>query len=185
MNLLAPNDRHQPPDSIPHPEVGCLLGVRYFSRIWTIQEVQLARSASLTVGKRTVSWQTFVFHVKLALSERLSGFRCHWVEEPSNGSKSTNILSFMEKTMRCQCGDPRDRVYGLMGLVEEDEQTDLPIDYGISVQQLFTGLASYWLSKNQYNFLDYVTLPRATSGLPSWVPDWTAISTSTSDFPRN
>jgi hypothetical protein len=185
MKSLALYDHHKPPARRTHPEVEALLHMRYFSRIWTIQEVQLARSASLTIGRHTVNWQTFAYCVKLALPQRIDGFRGHWVQESSNSSKNTNILSCMKNAMRCQSGDPRDRVYGLMGLVEEDEQNDLPIDYDISVQQLFTGLAAYWLSSKQYNFLDYVTLPRVTPGLPSWVPDWTALSTSTSDSPGN
>jgi hypothetical protein len=66
-----------------------------------------------------------------------------------------------------------------MGLVDEEDRNNLPIDYEISVQQLYTGLTMYWLMKPGSMFssgyiLHRAFFPKEIPFLPSWVPDWTS-----------
>lgn len=61
----------------------------------------------------------------------------------------------------------------MIGLVSEEEKSKLPVDYSISVQELYTGLASYWI-KEGFDFWDLAIGPKAIRFLPSWVPDWTS-----------
>jgi hypothetical protein len=93
--------------------------------------------------------------------------------------KHKGLCELLLATQNCYCGDLRDRIYGLMGLVAEEEARRLPIDYNISVQQLYTGLALYWLTNRsrrpelrRSEILKLAVLPKTTPHLPSWVPDW-------------
>jgi hypothetical protein len=78
------------------------------------------------------------------------------------------ISSFMGK----QCSDPRDPIYGTLGL------QDTPLfqaDYNISVQELFTqvtlhpAMSDFLLSNCEDESI------RTTLDLPSWVSDWSSL----------
>tara|TARA_R110002003_G_scaffold109_12_gene9223 strand:- start:6210 stop:8669 length:2460 start_codon:yes stop_codon:yes gene_type:complete len=86
----------------------------------------------------------------------------------------SELLDVLFSTRNCRCGDPRDQVYAVLGLAT-DEPYKLPIDYSITVQQLYTGLAFYWLAMQDYRFLGAISPKRSVPNLPSWVPDWTSI----------
>jgi hypothetical protein len=49
---------------------------------------------------------------------------------------------------------------------------ELPIDYTLSIQQVYTGLASYFLKKGSGRIWRYLERRKSTKYLPSWVPDW-------------
>lgn len=151
----------------------------YFSRIWVIQEVLLNRVATLSFGYHTIHWRDF-----WVLAQHSSSSQGHRpasvLLEPAHvRARYASLLSWLEATKDCRCGDLRDRVYGLMGLISVEDRRNLPVDYSISKQQLYIGLAMYWLTcSDKYGdllsaVLDLALLPKATSCLPSWAPDWT------------
>ncbi|KAK3170331.1 hypothetical protein OEA41_009718 [Lepraria neglecta] len=74
--------------------------------------------------------------------------------------------------------DPRDKVYGIVGLVgkldETRSNTLLQVDYGVSVVDVYTTVASVLLKSTSDLFLLSMVedaLERSTLELPSWVPD--------------
>ncbi|KAI4614509.1 hypothetical protein J4E83_007163 [Alternaria metachromatica] len=185
--------------------------IPYFSRIWVIQEVQLSNKATLTVGDVTIDWDRFLRYLSNYRDKTLEGtgewkhegggegkygygrewkrdgeregkrWVQHWVEYLNIEQSDMSIISLLRATLHCRCGDARDRLYGLLGLTGRNERSDLPVDYGINVQQLYTGLAMYWLTEwgswpLQSYILDLAFLPKTTPLLPSWVPDWESLS---------
>ncbi|RSL86579.1 hypothetical protein CEP52_015787 [Fusarium oligoseptatum] len=81
-----------------------------------------------------------------------------------------------------QCWDPRDRVFGLLGLHLKDDnlQKMLPTDYTISTALLYRNLAMAAIENSQtLDVLSHVlhrpSIHKRTPGLPSWVPDWDAL----------
>jgi hypothetical protein len=72
--------------------------------------------------------------------------------------------------------DPRDRIFGLLGVMN----TDLVADYNKPTIQVYTEFVSAWMSEVQdLNFLIHACCihhREGQPGLPSWVPDWGAIS---------
>jgi hypothetical protein len=76
--------------------------------------------------------------------------------------------------------DPRDFVYGILGLVGGD--TGIEADYTISVAEVFTRATMHIIQQEQsLAVLLFNELGRdRKNGLPSWVPDW---STSSKFFP--
>ncbi|KAH7240533.1 heterokaryon incompatibility protein-domain-containing protein [Fusarium solani] len=81
-----------------------------------------------------------------------------------------------------QCSDPRDRVFGLLGLHLKDDnlQRMLPTDYTIPTALLYRNLAMAAIENSQtLDVLSHVlhrpSIHKRTPGLPSWVPDWDAL----------
>ncbi|KAF7670978.1 hypothetical protein GT037_010942 [Alternaria burnsii] len=156
-----------------------ILQTPYFSRIWVIQEVMLSKAASVTHGNHTMHSEDLLSSVNTLFSTTRAQQPMHWVQHFNSIKIHESLYEVLLATKDCHCGDSRDRIYGLMGLVAEEEAERLPIDYNISVQQLYTGLALYWLTGSEdrsrsrrSELLKLALLPKATPLLPSWVPDW-------------
>jgi hypothetical protein len=159
-------------------DVSSILRLPYFSRIWVIQEVLLSTSATLSFDKHTMHWQDFrdlAWHCPPDQDRKSASVL---VELFNSRKGDVSLLSWLRATEDSRCGDLRDRVYGLMGLITKEDRIDLPVDYSISKQQLYTGLAMHWLTSKSKDeklistVLDMALLPKTTL-LPSWAPDWT------------
>ncbi|KAF5633876.1 heterokaryon incompatibility (het-6OR allele) [Fusarium tjaetaba] len=79
------------------------------------------------------------------------------------------------------CSDPRDRAFGYFGLRSPglDVKAEIPIDYTVSIADLYKNLAVALIKKSQtLDVLSHVLhesgIKKRTEGLPSWVPDWDA-----------
>lgn len=75
--------------------------------------------------------------------------------------------------------DPRDKIFGLLGVMD----TQLVADYNKSVVQVYCEFVSAWMREmRNLNFLLHACrMPQKGAstgqpGLPSWAPDWAAIS---------
>ncbi|RYN58900.1 hypothetical protein AA0114_g1800 [Alternaria tenuissima] len=134
---------------------------------------------SVTINNLTVHWEELVTSVQcMSSTENVELFE-NWVKHLNNKQTDRDLFSLLVATKNCRCSDLRDRVYGLMSLVPGEEREHFPIDYNISVQQLYSGLAMHWLvgqkeykSPSSTEILRLASLPKITPFLPSWVPDW-------------
>jgi hypothetical protein len=77
-----------------------------------------------------------------------------------------------------QATDPRDRIYGLLGMVREEDRRRIPVDYSpdMTVNKVLFAVAKALLQDHGPDILSFCyrpSLPHAND-LPSWVPDWTA-----------
>ncbi|KAG4432561.1 hypothetical protein IFR05_011949 [Cadophora sp. M221] len=68
--------------------------------------------------------------------------------------------------------DPRDKVYGVLGLASDADKIGLKVDYSISATDLYIDTAIQVLKTCQnFEILScFLSNPKLT--LPSWVPDW-------------
>jgi hypothetical protein len=86
------------------------------------------------------------------------------------------IHHLFNRSRQIQATDPRDYIYGILGLLKESEANhpDLQPDYHLTVSQTFIMTARYLLSKEGLAYLFEISgLPKSIDSLPSWVPDWT------------
>lgn len=141
----------------------------YWTRLWIIQELFLAKQAQIFCGSRSVSWSTFPKLPKTVsgfiVQDNLnpSGFNMMLGSSPA-GRHSREILSELSRGVqpatgesprrldelvvkfgRAQCLDVRDRVYGLLGLACESPAGSgrgmaVQADYGIDLPTLFVRL---------------------------------------------
>ncbi|KXH45547.1 heterokaryon incompatibility protein, partial [Colletotrichum salicis] len=99
--------------------------------------------------------------------------------ESKNGRGSVvhhfNLISLLLRFRDLQATDPRDRIYTPLNLLDHDsrEKPIIPVDYSLTIQQLYTSLARRLVEDNDYWPLSILEICRyGSSHLPSWVPDW-------------
>lgn len=81
-----------------------------------------------------------------------------------------------------QATDPRDRIYGLLGMVREKDRRRIPVDYSpaMTINKVLFAVGKVLLEDHGPDILCFCQrTPQAPpliakDALPSWVPDWTA-----------
>jgi hypothetical protein len=122
----------------------------YWSRLWIIQEVCLNETVIVRLGHKTLPWSNFcngVCKVMLSFSTRMRIEIRYFInpeyerrrsignDEVRSPSDWYNISWLVQNT---QCFDPRDRAYGVMGLMPEALR--FYPDYSLSAQQVLLKL---------------------------------------------
>lgn len=119
--------------------------------------------------KRTIPMQyhNFLWHSRGTLQNR----------------KSLSFVSILKGTMNLRSTDPRDKIYGILGLVSEEARNAIPIDYERPAEWTFVPTMEYIIKHEPDGLallgLIWRTRPFKTS-FPSWVADFT-ISADTID----
>ncbi|EEU41760.1 uncharacterized protein NECHADRAFT_87806 [Fusarium vanettenii 77-13-4] len=174
-----------------------LLSRRYFSRIWVVQELLLSKGAVIRVGDVD-------FWADASMSSRLSSSmptwtwgqtHAAWARYISQGASSIGDLKeLLQTTALSLATDPRDRLFGLLGIMPElsvlsdpptsDSHTHplqlggLQADYTLSCQHIFIGLFGYCiLNLQRPDVLYHASSASPVPGYPSWVPNWTSPET--------
>jgi hypothetical protein len=115
-----------------------LLRNRYFTRLWIVQEVILPPEVRLLCGNVWVEWRKLADVVSRSGSHNNRTLTAaSWLLYHSNRSRFTEDILWHSLdwygTMECQ--DPRDKVYGLLGLVQEEQRPE--IDYNKPLEEVF------------------------------------------------
>lgn len=113
----------------------------YWSRVWIIQEVVLAQNLVLHLGQRTIKWNELVDAVtrilkeaEMSAIERDLGGLSRLRREVAKGQ--IPLMRALRETWRAKASDPRDKVYGLLGLVEDQRNFITKPKYGASLRRL-------------------------------------------------
>jgi hypothetical protein len=156
----------------------------WFERLWVWQETKLASSTAIIMcGNDTVLWSTFCnaihciikskiecFEFDLRLRRRLDLVRT--LCDRRLGRIDFEIL--MHETRRSICTDPRDRIYAILSLMDQNG-IDIGIepDYTKSVGEVFQMATLGYV--NHYRgliVLKHLQIHEHHNEMPSWVPDW-------------
>ncbi|KPM41644.1 hypothetical protein AK830_g4889 [Neonectria ditissima] len=154
----------------------------YWHRIWIVQEVSLAEHATVLCGDKSVSLDIFDASFEAVL-------RCWRMRKSSDdtdefGSQLTGRVRLSDivyqttvapKRPFYSATDPRDIVFGLLGVVTDGEQLGLHIDYNLTFVEVFTAMTRALINdSDSWQFQLDSCVPRHTNPdcLPSWVPDW-------------
>ncbi|KAK7993374.1 TAP42-like family protein [Apiospora arundinis] len=147
---------------------------RYFHRLWVLQEVALARKAELICGASVVSWDKF----KSRVSYR--DFQVPILQfDHRSYTNPQQLVRMMTLAARCQCHDPKDKVYGLLGLFPYTAGRAITPDYNLSVEEVYADMATYIASQFSWKLVfDLASThgPNSPSDWPSWVPDWRSLA---------
>ncbi|KAL9629274.1 MAG: hypothetical protein Q9204_005368 [Flavoplaca sp. TL-2023a] len=160
--------------------IGQLLSRSWFSRLWVWQEVFLAENGAIVIcGDSTMSWQnlrkaitSLVDRPKLAsipnISENIS---LSWqLCQPKRGLTLEIIL---QNSRNAKCSDQRDRIYGVLSLVEESGRLGMKPDYTKTTSQVFQDvMLSSIFRTGDLNLLTCCELQGQRDEIPSWVPNW-------------
>lgn len=144
----------------------------YFSRIWIVQEVALAKCLHFYCGnsEAMISKYTGTPIESILWINNIPA----WFKHSQNQMllKGEALLSLVLDTASCQCSDPRDRIFAFFSLAQTAYEENLRAEYHLSIEQVYTGIAGYFMTKEHIlDVLRLASLTPSMSFLPSWVPD--------------
>jgi hypothetical protein len=90
---------------------------------------------------------------------------------------SSNIYDMLRLTSQSRASDPRDRLFGILGLIQHDhsESQIWKPNYSLSAQHVFIGVVAHLIINLKMAFLlRYAAGFSAPASSPSWMPDWGA-----------
>ena len=176
----------------------------WFTRLWTIQEAALAKEIVCLCGDIEIDWslvEEVVSEVGLYINKLHSNSAVKQVTDlprhdtmflirdslqeqilPSSkpvASKAYHLMRtafFSGKSHHCSFA--RDRVLGILGLVEDDRIDALNLyDHDLPLAELYSKFCGFLLYNVRlattlfWDFIGNATRPNKMAGLPSWCPD--------------
>lgn len=176
-----------------HPGLNKLFNRPWFSRIWVVQEVSLSRRIPIILcGKRPISFKLLwdlkyhlalpsiygnSVHKALGLDyetcSEIASFRARWNRSASHLPNTDEELleHFLMSTSRRECTEPRDKVFGLLGLLSPNfVLTHFP-DYNEPVAKIYQRTTKLLLVRGGLGWLRYAK-NKNMSDLPSWCIDF-------------
>lgn len=157
----------------------------WFERLWIIQELGVSRNPVIQCGISVLPWgriesaaalilrpnnANFPDHIKRILplmgAHRLTQVAINSMRNVDKG----NILTALWFTRPAKCLDPRDRLFAILGVVEDSK--DIEIDYASSVGHVYKQWATKRIIRTEsLDVLSACADSGRTGELPSWVPD--------------
>lgn len=161
-----------------------LLARPWFSRLWVFQEIILAVAGSIMVGHDIIPWEEFrtgalflVTRSGLTITNNLTRKPAEAIMHlltPNFVLENYDIMDYIMLISTTKCYDPRDRIFGLLGLLSFEKALGITADYTKSPKQVYTELFSRYIKHEETlislqlcKFKDF----ESPFKLPSWVPD--------------
>jgi hypothetical protein len=174
----------------------------WWNRVWTVQESVLPHTPNFVCGNRHIStdkpfavWRWCSNHSSSCCREMLGEFGTR----TSNAFYSLNQLSdscadvengieiegLLNDYRSRHCIDPRDKIYGLLGIARSEDAKLIVPNYSTPVSETYEEVALKIIEHTETLRLFSQLYPQSEAGttatkLPSWVPDWT----SSYNFPQ-
>ena len=168
----------------------------WFTRTWIIQEIVLARQAKYIfqgniftqhdldaiLNKDAIRANPDRFQELMAARASMRGYlnyqKMQSIKEAYRDGRKDSLL-FLQLTRDFVATEPKDKIYGLMALITDDDRAAIG-PYSQSVQVVYRRFAALHVHRGRaITMLDSAGIQRrklAGDPLPSWVPDWTAQS---------
>jgi hypothetical protein len=162
----------------------------WFERTWTFQEFFLARKTTFHCGTAHtldgVLFMQFLAHlgkhdksccaIELPLIFQ-AGFIHLFTSSHAFHDLDTSNVTFLDCVANLcfrKATDPRDKIYGLLGVGVADAANLVRVDYTLSVEDVYEHFVTSLLSRtrNLAVFTHVRPDQRQLSSLPSFVPDW-------------
>jgi hypothetical protein len=152
-----------------------LFNMRYFHRVWVIQEIANAKSAIIHYGGDAVGWSVLE-------EERLKTLAIHdnvpkWISSIYLGQDYTicNLSDLLFSTTSSKASDPRDKVFALLGLINDTTEFGLIADYSLTLEEVQVGVSAFVIIHG--DDCSILTSARGIDSnyparVPSWVPTW-------------
>jgi hypothetical protein len=120
----------------------------YWTRLWVIQEIGLSKNLRVCIGRSSRPWDDFLrclnrhssgnFHYENDLINNLDRKR-----KGRHGSEN-NLEKLLEDFQYARCKDPRDKIYGLLGLAHDCQDGSIEVDYTKSPFGLYTDVLTWF-----------------------------------------
>jgi hypothetical protein len=183
-------------DSSDWGAIGSILGKTWFTRVWVIQEIVMARHLSLRCGNieldRSIVEHSVDFLINSSLMDTYPMPRAKKAREMfvftklamSTLEKSDPwpLMEVLSVSRSFGASVPRDRLFALLNVVKTRDDPLLVPDYEVSDTELYIKWAAHSLvEESPYPYwclsLASPSRSRQAEKLPTWVPDWGAATT--------
>ncbi len=158
-----------------------VFSMEWWTRIWVIQEVEVARKALVVCGKDQIPVGDFDHAVSCLFKILWAGFGDSGNVEISGMTSFKNLhtwgndlLFLAQQYIDRKSTDPRDKLYALVGIAEimdrEPDYSFVP-DYSLSVLEVYQSFVEVCIQRSAK--LDVLNFAMHTQlNKPSWIPDW-------------
>jgi len=118
--------------------LAAIAGNEYFDRLWIVQEVILSAQRRVlcshhTAGPVWINWDRLCAEAK-TYPQHISSTAAQYLLDNHDQENPMTLIYAIKAFIRNDCHNPRDKVYGLMGLVKEEQR--LTIDYRKSLEEI-------------------------------------------------
>lgn len=159
-----------------------LLTRQWWSRVWTVQEISRAGkdTAIIQCGKAELSWTVFarcMSAIKQAGRVQIADSTLQFLAftlEPQPRKLFEQAWAFKDR----QASDPRDKLFGLLGLAEEDTQL-VKVDYREHHNDVFAGFSAKVIFQSGHLGIFAFVERNGIDGTPSWAVHWTTSQDAT------
>lgn len=161
---------------------------RYFTRVWILQEIALAKEPVVIYGAYEAPWNTIRSQITRSFT-RYAGSCSYNTAQPllppdeplpralTLGTATvrgpSDLLDLLDKARNSQAHDARDKVFALFGMIPFASRFGLVADYNQTVEQAYAKVAV--LLASQHGLLPILARTTGTTSrqpIASWVPDW-------------
>lgn len=183
---LWKQDQAQRYDTITWQTVRDLIYNNYFQRLWVFQEIQLgSHRAVVSIGTVQIHW----YHLRRALllfegeslykedlppwaKSELLGMLKH-VQHFALNASVQGMEKLVTGAMNSSCCDPRDRIYGLLGLLPTPIVHRIRPQYSQDASEVYKeAFLAFTECSNRLDLLGFaVSTPGSFRSLPTWVPN--------------
>lgn len=177
----------------------------FFFRAWIIQEVSLAKNMIMHSPEDSCPWGEGFFQTLRQSGDSISlygenqfGLPSHVMPRLADGIRNMNSMEsfrvsleenpdglplseLLVRSAEFQCTDPRDRVYGLLGLTTDSARSNIIVDYGHTNGEVDTTMQAARFAitaESSFQLLELSGLStgqsrrQGPSARPSWIPAW-------------
>ena len=156
----------------------------YWTRVWIIQELAAASKITIFCGCYKLSWETLERFSRPTFTAGIDG-----TDSDELKARFQNLLQFridrlsikpvrlLEALYRSRYAlstDPKDKIYGLLGLTHDGDVFIPEPNYSQSVEETYTDFSKALIEKGFPLDLIYLRTSHRElyNSLPSWVVDW-------------
>ncbi|KAL5593321.1 hypothetical protein FOBRF1_012423 [Fusarium oxysporum] len=167
-----------PQDSPTYVALYKMLDLAYFSRVWIIQEIAVAKFYRILWGEFTIPGETFyrstpgwlLAHIALNLPKSILAFNNAVILLQGN-RVIKDWYHLVIKFKDYEATDPRDKIYALIGLADQTGY-DIVVDYNKPVLEVYRDFAVKTISvTKELGILRYSTIQDLeVEKRPLWVP---------------
>jgi hypothetical protein len=174
----------------------------WWTRVWVVQEAALAHIVVLYCGKSSpITWEQLLHTSQFLLEsdtkldfsrgddqklEKIAAYallntRFALIDifasigsilEKFSTDRQLSLGEALVLTRKLQATDPRDKVYAVLGLVGSVYTARIPVDYGLSVSDVFSQTCKTYIEATKDLSILYDCDFSSITGLPSWALDW-------------
>lgn len=131
----------------------------YWKRVWIVQEVCLAREVVIVCGRTQAPWahvselhraRKHIWTGYLSIEEldfRRSRLAHITNVQINSQTKGCSLWTLLESFRELQCHQIHDKIYGFLGLANDNSNNKMQIDYSKSVQELFEDVVKFLYHK--------------------------------------